>query len=90
MSPVASPAGGAGRSLWAEAWLRRRGFTQVRLRIRGDQARLELAHREWSGFLQPEVRGPFTALAARLGWGLELDVAGGGNYTELQSNGNFM
>ncbi len=63
----------------AEAWLRRRGFSQVRLRLRGDQARLELPFREWSGFLQPQVRGPFTAMAARLGWRLELDVAGGGS-----------
>lgn len=62
----------------AEAWLRRRGFSQVRLRIRGDQARLELAHREWAAFLQPDVRRPFTALTARLGWRVELDAGGGG------------
>jgi uncharacterized protein len=62
---------GVGR---AEAWLRRRGFTHVRLRISGDQARLELAPAEWSAFLNPEVRGPFTALAAGLGWQLELEV----------------
>ncbi|MHB8070172.1 MAG: ATP-dependent sacrificial sulfur transferase LarE [Desulfobaccales bacterium] len=62
----------------AESWLRRRGFTYVRLRIRGDQARLELALEEWPAFLAPGVRRAFTALAARLGWGVELDVAGGG------------
>ena len=62
----------------AESWLRRRGFTQVRLRIRGGRARLELFPREWPAFLAPEVRGPFTALAAQMGWRVELDVAGGG------------
>lgn len=62
----------------AESWLRRRGFTQVRLRIRGDRARLELFPREWPAFLAPEVRRPFTALAAQMGWRVELDVAGGG------------
>ena len=60
----------------AESWLRRRGFSHVRLRIRGDRARLELAHQEWPAFLHPEVRRPFTALAARLGWGVELDGCG--------------
>ncbi|MFZ5452403.1 MAG: ATP-dependent sacrificial sulfur transferase LarE [Thermodesulfobacteriota bacterium] len=62
----------------AESWLRSRGFTQVRLRVSGDQARLELSPGEWSAFLAPEVRRPFIALAARLGWTLELDVSGGG------------
>ena len=58
----------------AESWLRRRGFTQVRLRISGDQARLELAPEEWPAFLNPEVRRAFSALAAGLGWEVELDV----------------
>jgi len=62
----------------AESWLRRWGFTYVRLRIRGDQARLELAPGEWPAFLAPEARGPFTALVAGLGWELDLDVSGGG------------
>ena len=62
----------------AESWLRRRGFTYVRLRIRGDRARLELFPREWPAFLAPEVRRPFTALAAQLGWRVELDAGGGG------------
>jgi len=66
---------GVGR---AEAWLRRRGFTHVRLRISGDRARLELAPAEWPAFLDPEIRGPFIALAAGLGWGVELEVGGGG------------
>jgi uncharacterized protein len=60
----------------AESWLRRRGFSYVRLRISGDRARLELTHQEWPAFLNPQVRRPFTALAARLGWGLELDGCG--------------
>ena len=57
----------------AESWLRGRGFTHVRLRIRGDHARLELLPEEWPAFLKPEVRRAFIALAAGMGWGLELD-----------------
>jgi len=60
----------------AESWLRRRGFTHVRLRIRGDRARLDLAPGEWAAFLKPKIRRPFTALAARMGWGIELDGCG--------------
>ena len=60
----------------AESWLRRRGFSYVRLRIRGDRARLELLTEEWPAFLKPKIRRPFTALAARLGWMLELDGCG--------------
>jgi uncharacterized protein len=63
----------------AEAWLRRQGFTQVRLRVRGEEARLELAPEQWALFLTPEVRRPFTTLASRLGWlRVELKVPGGG------------
>ncbi len=63
----------------AEAWLRRQGFSHVRLRVLGDQARLELPIEEWTAFLSPEVRRPFAALASRLGWlKVELDVPGGG------------
>jgi len=62
----------------AESWLRRRGFGQVRLRIRGDQARLELPPEEWAAFLAPEIRRAFIALAARMGWRAELDGPGGG------------
>ncbi len=63
----------------AEAWLRRKGFTQVRLRVRGEEARLELAPEQWALFLAPEVRRPFTTLASRLGWlRVELEVPGGG------------
>jgi pyridinium-3,5-biscarboxylic acid mononucleotide sulfurtransferase len=57
-----------------EAWLRRRGFSRVRLRVQGDQARLELAQAEWPGFLAPGVRRPFTAFLKGLGFGeLALD-----------------
>ncbi|MGB8993483.1 MAG: ATP-dependent sacrificial sulfur transferase LarE [Desulfobaccales bacterium] len=60
-----------------EAWLRRRGFTRVRLRVAGDRARLELPLEEWPAFLAPEVRGPFTACLAGLGFsGLCLDGPG--------------
>jgi len=53
-----------------EAWLRRRGFSHVRLRVQGDGGvRLELAPAEWQVFLSPQVRGPFSALTARLGFG---------------------
>jgi uncharacterized protein len=52
----------------AETWLRRRGFSHVRLRVGGDAARLELLPQEWPRFLAPRVRGPFTALVSRLGW----------------------
>lgn len=60
----------------AEAWLRRRGFSQVRLRVPDPgAARLELAPEEWLAFLAPKVRGPFTAVLQRLGLGrLSLDL----------------
>jgi uncharacterized protein len=58
-----------------EAWLRRRGFRQVRLRLYGAGVRLELAPQEWPAFLAPRVQGPFGALLARLGCGgLSLDL----------------
>jgi uncharacterized protein len=61
----------------AEAWLRNRGFSYVRLRIERDQARLELLLEEWPVFLAPAVRLPFNSLLARLGWrGVDLDVLG--------------
>jgi len=59
-----------------EAWLRRRGFSHVRLRWpAAGVARLELNPEEWPAFLAPEVRGPFTALVRRLGFDrLSLDL----------------
>ncbi len=61
-----------------EAWLRRRGFSHVRLRLHGDRVRLELAGPEWHHFLAPQVRGPFEALLARLGLGfLSLEASRG-------------
>jgi uncharacterized protein len=59
-----------------EAWLRQRGFSRVRLRVRGDRARLELAPEEWPAFLAPAVRRRFTAFITGLGFTeLCLDVA---------------
>jgi uncharacterized protein len=51
-----------------EAWLRRRGFSRVRLRVQGDRARLELNPEEWPAFLAPAVRRRFTAFINRLGF----------------------
>jgi uncharacterized protein len=51
-----------------EAWLRRRGFSRVRLRVRGGRARLELPPEEWPAFLAPAVRRRFIALATALGF----------------------
>jgi uncharacterized protein len=66
---------GLARVAEAEAWLRRRGFRHVRLRLHGDGARLELAPAEWRTFLIPPVQGPFRALVACLGFGpLSLDL----------------
>lgn len=52
----------------AEAWLRRRGFSHVRLKVHKDRARLVLAPEAWPDFLAPEVRRRFTALVMRLGF----------------------
>jgi uncharacterized protein len=59
----------------AEAWLRRRGFSRVRLRVRGAQARLELAPEAWPSFLDPAVRRFFTAFIFSLGF-RELSLEG--------------
>jgi len=61
----------------AEAWLRRRGFSWVRLRVRGDRACLELPPEEWAAFLAPALRRGFTALVTALGFtALSLDETG--------------
>jgi len=61
----------------AEAWLRARGLAHVRLRVRGRQARLELAAAEWPVFWTQGWRRPFLAYLNSLGFeGLELAVPG--------------
>jgi uncharacterized protein len=60
-----------------EAWLRRRGFSRVRLRVQGDRARLELAPEQWPAFLAPAVRRRFTAFLMGLGF-RELSLEGTG------------
>jgi uncharacterized protein len=58
-----------------EAWLGRRGFCGMRLRLEGAGVRLELPPGAWTAFLAPRVRGPFVALVSRLGLGpLSLDL----------------
>ncbi len=60
-----------------EAWLRRRGFSQVRLKVQEDRARLVLAPEAWAAFLVPEVRRGFMAFILGLGFkDLLLDGAG--------------
>jgi pyridinium-3,5-biscarboxylic acid mononucleotide sulfurtransferase len=60
---------GLARVARGESWLRRRGFSRVRLRVRGDGVRLELAPEEWAAFLAPEIRHPFTAFLKGMGVG---------------------
>jgi pyridinium-3,5-biscarboxylic acid mononucleotide sulfurtransferase len=65
---------GVGR---AEAWLRARGFSHVRLRVRGWQARLELPPAEWPVFWGQGLRRPFLGYLNSLGFeGLALAVPG--------------
>jgi pyridinium-3,5-biscarboxylic acid mononucleotide sulfurtransferase len=60
---------GLGRVGQGEAWLLRRGFSQVRLRVpEPGAARLELPPEEWPPFLVPQVRGPFGSVLLRLGF----------------------
>jgi uncharacterized protein len=51
-----------------EAWLRRRGFSRVRLRVQGARACLELAPAEWPAFLVPAVHRRFQAVVMGLGF----------------------
>jgi uncharacterized protein len=52
----------------AEAWLKARGISHVRLRVREEVAVLELGAEGLTKFLQPEVRRPFQALISSQGW----------------------
>ena len=61
----------------AEAWLRARGFTHVRLRVHDGQVRLELRPEEWQAFLAQDLKRPFLAVLNRLGFqSLELTLPG--------------
>lgn len=61
----------------AEAWLKARGFSHVRLRVRGRQVRLELAPAEWPLFWGRGLRRPFLGYLNSLGFeGLELALPG--------------
>jgi uncharacterized protein len=51
-----------------EAWIKRRGFSRVRLRVQKEKARLELASEEWPAFLVPEVRRSFAIFVQSLGF----------------------
>lgn len=60
-----------------EAWLLVRGFSRVRLRVRGRLARLELSSSDWPLFFARGLRGPSLAYLTSLGYeGLELDLPG--------------
>jgi uncharacterized protein len=61
----------------AESWLWARGFSYVRLRVRDQQALLELRPEEWPVFFAQGLRGPFRGFLNSLGFeGLELAVPG--------------
>ncbi len=72
-----------------EAWLRRRGFSRVRLRAAGGPGPPGTGPDEWPAFLAPAVRRPFTAFAP--GSGLYGPHPGGdrlkGIHKRLQSKG---
>ncbi len=61
----------------AEGWLRGKGFSHVRLRVRCQKARLELRPEEWPVFFAKGLRGPFLGFLNSLGFeGLELALPG--------------
>ncbi|MFZ2088012.1 MAG: ATP-dependent sacrificial sulfur transferase LarE [Desulfobaccales bacterium] len=61
----------------AEAWLKAKGFSHVRLRVRGPEARLELRPEEWPLFFAKGLRGPFLSFLISLGFeGLDLALPG--------------
>jgi len=61
----------------AEAWLKVRGFSHVRLRVRGRGVRLELRPEEWPIFFARNLRRPFLGLLNCLGFeGLDLALPG--------------
>jgi uncharacterized protein len=61
----------------AESWLKARGFSHVRLRVRDRGACLELRPEEWPLFFARGLRGPFLGVLNSLGFeGLELALPG--------------
>ncbi len=61
----------------AEAWLKARGFSHVRLRVRGREVRLELRPEEWPIFFAQNFRRPLLGLLNSLGFeGLDLALPG--------------
>jgi uncharacterized protein len=60
-----------------EVWLKARGFSHVRLRVRGREVRLELRPEEWPIFFAQDLRRPFLSVLNSLGFrGLELALPG--------------
>jgi uncharacterized protein len=60
-----------------EAWLKARGFSHVRLRVRGREVRLELWPEEWPILFAHDLRRSFLSFLNSLGFeGLELALPG--------------
>jgi uncharacterized protein len=61
----------------AEAWLKARGYSHVRLRVQGREVRLELRPEEWPIFFVQNLRRPLLGLLNSLGFeGLDLALPG--------------
>lgn len=61
----------------AEAWLRQRGFQELRVRSQGDAARIELPPDQLAALLQPELREALVAAFLELGFtAVSLDLEG--------------
>jgi uncharacterized protein len=61
----------------AEAWLRQRGFQELRVRSQGNAARIELPPDQLAALLQPELREALVAAFLELGFtAVSLDLEG--------------